>query len=422
MAKSQSAKKVEILSSFTDILYLTDKKDVAPSIRELFAEKKLSHLLMPVDRFADIDHRLDLIGTVIMDVIDAALPRPRKLAQIIEQLEQHHIGVILLCERTNNTDHSSETLISEDDHPGLDTAVDIDELWVRISVNLAYRKKSSGMVVKPAGPPKNSIKRAGNYLAEQFSITESLVENLSEQLRLAGLVQRDFLPDQLPNTDNLKWSTVFLPAEWVSGDIYDIARLDEKRIGFYVADAVGHSMPAALLTMFIKQALVMRETFGNEYRVFSPSEVMINLNQKMTGQKLSGYQFATSCYCLLDTETLELTFARAGHPYPILIRQNEPLRQLEIRGSLLGIFEQTYYMQDSVTLEPGDKLVLYSDGADPLVGSFDDNKGFIYTDAFRELAKLNVNDMCQGITDLAKTTHVNPGEIDDITVVALEVS
>ncbi|GAH56406.1 unnamed protein product, partial [marine sediment metagenome] len=92
-----------------------------------------------------------------------------------------------------------------------------------------------------------------NQTTEAASREESagLADDTVEQLRMAGQVQRNFLPARLPNSDTIRWATVFLPADWVSGDIYDIARLDERHIGFYVADAVGHSMPAALLTMLL---------------------------------------------------------------------------------------------------------------------------------------------------------------------------
>ena len=105
---------------------------------------------------------------------------------------------------------------------------------------------------------------------ENITDAQAFADNMAEQLRMAGLVQRDFLPSQLPNSDRLRWAAIFLPAEWVSGDIYDIVRIDEQHIGFYVVDVVGHGMPAALLTIFLKQALVMRETTGNSYRIFSP--------------------------------------------------------------------------------------------------------------------------------------------------------
>ena len=277
------------------------------------------------------------------------------------------------------------------------------------------------MAVKPAIPPKQAHTIYKNKLAEQLTVTGALVDNLTEQLRLAGLVQQDFLPTQLPNTDEVQWATVFLPAEWVSGDIYEIIRIDEQHIGFYVADVVGHGVPAALLTIFLKQALTMRETVENNYRIFPPTEVMKNLNVRMAAQKLSGYQFATCCYCLLNTKTLQMTYARAGHPYPILIRPKEQLKQLELRGSLLGIFEQAEYTQQTVQLQPGDKLLLYSDGAEPFIGRFDDQAGFGFSEEFCKIKDLPVVEMLDKLNTLIQSTKIEPSEVDDITMVGLEI-
>ncbi|GAI61367.1 unnamed protein product, partial [marine sediment metagenome] len=79
-------------------------------------------------------------------------------------------------------------------------------------------------------------------------------------------------------------------------------------------------------------------------------------------------------------KTLQLTFARAGHPYPILIRPRKAPEQLEIQGSLLGVFGQSEYTQQTIQLQPGDKLLLYSDGAEPFIGSFDDQTGFHFSE------------------------------------------
>ena len=252
-------------------------------------------------------------------------------------------------------------------------------------------------------------------------VTGALVDNLAEQLRLAGLVQQDFLPTQLPNQDEVRWATVFLPAEWVSGDIYNIVRIDEQHIGFYVADVVGHGMPAALLTIFVKQALVMRETIKNNYHIYSPAEVMKNLNVRMAAQKLSGYQFATCCYCLLNIKTLQLTFARAGHPYPILIRAGGQLQRLEIEGSLLGIFGQAEYVQESIQLQQGDKLLLYSDGLEPFISSFDDKGGFNFSKEFYEIRDLPIVEMMDKFNTFAQNNKIAPSEVDDITMVGLEI-
>jgi sigma-B regulation protein RsbU (phosphoserine phosphatase) len=422
MENAEPFSAIEVSGRFTDVLYLTDQGSMPAEIRRLLKLRKLSYHILPINRFSEVRDRLDLIGTAVIDAKDLTASQ-QQLVRIIESLEKEHIGVILLTGRTTVPVRSfslspSSTSFSMD---ATMQAVSINELWTRMSVNLAYRKGSSGMAVKPAIPPRQVQTICRNKLAEQLSMTKALADNLTEQLRLAGLVQQDFLPTRLPNSDQVQWATIFLPAEWVSGDIYDVVRIDEQHIGFYVADVVGHGMPAALLTIFLKQALVMRETVGNNYRVFSPAEVVKNLNVRMAAQKLSGYQFATCCYCLLNTKTLQLTYARAGHPYPIVIRQGQPPERLEVRGSLLGIFEQAEYVQRTVQLQPGDKLLLYSDGGDPFIGRVDDPGGFNFGEGFCKIKDLPIREMMDSLNALAQNQQLDPSEVDDITMVGLEI-
>lgn len=252
-------------------------------------------------------------------------------------------------------------------------------------------------------------------------MTGSLLNNLTEQLRMAGMVQRDFLPTQLPESATTDWATTFLPAEWVSGDLYNIDQLDEDHIGFYIVDAVGHGMPAALLTIFVKQAMRLKEIRDGEVTILPPSEVMARLNAKMAQEKFSGYQFATCCYCLINTKTYELTYARAGHPYPILIRPGQDPVQLEARGSLLGVFENATYPEETVQLEPGDKLVIFSDGAEPFIGNVFDEKGFVLSDEFNDIVDAPVVDMLDRFVTVTKTKEIDPGAFDDITMIGMEV-
>ena len=423
MEKTELLSTIELPRSFTDVLFLTNQDHIPSEIKRLLKQRKLSFTRMSIDEFPQIRGRLDLIGTVIIEAEDLGMSQQQKLARMIESLEMENIGVILLTSQVKLPVKSFSLVPSGSSFSMASTmeSVSIDELWVRISVNLAYRKKSVGMAVKPAVPPKQVQTIAKNKLAEQLTMTGALVDNLAEQLRLAGLVQQDFLPTQLPNRDEVRWATVFLPAEWVSGDIYNIVRIDEQHMGFYVADVVGHGMPAALLTIFVKQALVMRETINNDYHIYSPAEVMKNLNVRMAAQKLSGYQFATCCYCLLNIKTLQLTFARAGHPYPILIRAGEQPQRLEIEGSLLGIFGQAEYVQESIQLQQGDKLLLYSDGLEPFISSFDDKGDFNFSKEFYEIGDLPIVEMMDKFNTLAQNLKIAPSEADDITMVGLEI-
>ena len=423
MLKTESANTAETLKRFTDVLYLTNSRQMPPEIKLLLKQKRLFSLILSIDEFSQIRQRLDLVGTVIIDTMILDVIQNQKLAHIIECLEIEKIGTILLSGRVNMPVKSFSLAPSKVSFSLTNTmeSVSIDDLWVRISVNLAYRKKSCGITVKPAGMHRQVQMIHGNKLADQFSSAESLVCNLAEQLRMAGLVQRDFLPAKLPECDQIRWATIFMPAEWVSGDIYDAVRLDEQHIAFYIVDAVGHSMPAALLTIFIKQAMVMRESSGNSYHIFSPAEVMQNLNLRMAGQKLSGYQFATCCYCLLNTRTMQLTYARAGHPYPLLLKGNKKPELLEVRGSLLGIFEQAEYTQQTVQLEPGDKVFLYSDGAESFIGSIDDKSRFNFTEGFSRIADMPIIEMMEEFNILTQKHKIDPSEVDDITAVGLEI-
>jgi hypothetical protein len=424
MGKTRSAGETEALTSFTDVVYLSDKPAMSAEIRRLFRRKKVSFCLLPLDRHREIHARPDLVGTVLVDAEGMDISSDQRLGRILESLERDSLGIVLLTQRVKRPVRSFSLVPSESSFSMASTveSISLEDLWARISINLADRKhENSGIAVKPPASVSLAEKLRKNHSVDPSQSEGMLIDGFREQLRLAGMVQRDFLPAQLPNSAEVRWAATFLPAEWVSGDIYDVARIDEQHLGFYVADAVGHSMPAALLTIFIKQALQMRQTVNNSYRIFAPAEVMQNLNQKMANQKLSGYQFVTCCYCLLNLKTRQLTFARAGHPYPVLLRRGQPPQQLETRGSLLGVFENADFVQQTVQLQKGDRLLLYSDGAEPLIGRLHDKDGFRYTEEFLAMQDASITEIVDRLTDMAPNRQVTPAEIDDLTAIGLEL-
>jgi phosphoserine phosphatase RsbU/P len=402
-AATAAATQQILLTEPVDVLILTNKPEILPQVANLLSTRNLTYAKLPIDAFAQISGKLSLIATAIIDASGLPLAQQKNLHGIIDIMETQNIGVVVLNSWVEFADSRHKL-------SGKLYSATLEELWGRISANIAYRKKTS---LHPAQIlPKVENDNANKAL---------MADMMAEQLKMAGRVQRDFLPSHLPNTNKIHWATLFKPAEWVSGDIYDIARLDETHIGFYIADAVGHSLPAALLTIFLKHEMVMRETIDNTYRIFEPIEVIQNLNRRMTQQKLSGCQFATCCYCLLNMDTLKLSFARGGHPYPVLMNRDGQIRQLQLRGPLLGIFEQAEYLQDSVQLEKGDKLFLYSDGIEPLVGKFDSNAGFIFTEEFKSIRSMPVKEALEAINTMVEAKTFTAAEADDITVVGMEI-
>ncbi len=210
----------------------------------------------------------------------------------------------------------------------------------------------------------------GQLRQELFDLRTSGMANtaeLNEEMRLAARLQRDFLPRRLPEVGPIRFAVLYRPLGWVSGDIYDTARLDETHVGFYIADAVGHGMPAALLTMFIKKALQTKRIIGNSYQIVPPEEALTELNDDICQQSLSSCQFCTVAYCVIDIKDLTLTCARAGHPEPLLIKTDGRCEKIQAQGALLGVFDQEEYVASKVQLEPGDRVILYSDGTEPIL-------------------------------------------------------
>jgi serine phosphatase RsbU (regulator of sigma subunit) len=380
------------LTGPVDVLVISPKPLIEPRIANILASQCVTFDLISLQELESCTPDFDLIGTVILDASGLSLSQQKKLRPLVKEFESHGVAVTLL---NGWADLGPDLALL-----GTLFTATIEELWGRIQANLSHRKYARSQKGRLQPGPSDTV---------------------SEQLKMAGQVQRDFLPAALPQSESLNWISIFKPAEWVSGDIFDVARLDETHIGFYIADAVGHSLPAALLTMFLKQALTMRETHGSTYRIFEPIEVISNLNRHMVEQKLSGCQFATCCYCLLNTTTFELSMCRAGHPYPLLIHPDANIQQIQSRGSLLGIFEETQYTQEKVQLAKGDKLILYSDGLEPLIGKTDPNARFNFTKIFRGIAGLKLKDFAVSFDRVITENKPKTAEFDDITLLGLEI-
>jgi phosphoserine phosphatase RsbU/P len=248
----------------------------------------------------------------------------------------------------------------------------------------------------------------------------SYFSQVNEEMRIASRLQRDFLPDKLPEVAGIRFATIFRPASWVSGDIYDISRLDETHIGFYIADAVGHGMPAALLTMYIKRALVTKIIEDKTYTLVEPGDALRRLNADMVAQELNNFQFATCCYGLLNTETMQLRIASAGHPAPMHIKADGELTELDLSGSLLGVFPDQQYDTIEVQIHPGQKMLLYSDGVELAFVDEGPDTPLRFRKEFGNLADLDIQIMCDKLAEIINREEGSLHPRDDVTIIGIE--
>jgi sigma-B regulation protein RsbU (phosphoserine phosphatase) len=182
-------------------------------------------------------------------------------------------------------------------------------------------------------------------------------ERLEHELELARQVQQSVLPRTFPPLPGYTFAACNQPARQVGGDFYDIFTLDASRFGIVIADVSGKGMPAALY-MALSRSLLLAEA----RREPSPREVLINVN-RLLRELGDPKMFVTVFYGVVDTAARRLCYARAGHDYPLLLRDGMayPLGGI---GMLLGFFgdDELRLSEEQLDLAAGDKLVLYTDG------------------------------------------------------------
>jgi phosphoserine phosphatase RsbU/P len=267
---------------------------------------------------------------------------------------------------------------------------------------------------------KNLHDRLAEKSAEVHNVNQRLqhtYEQIDQELELARRIQHSMLPQSLPDIPPARFAVHYRPSGHVGGDFYDVFRLDEHHVGLYVADVMGHGIPACLLTIFLKKAVKAKEITGKEYRLLAPDEVLQHLNREMIAQALAESPFITMVYVLFNRSDVTLSFARAGHPYPLYVPRSGEPELWKVHGTLLGVFETRYSVQTQ-HLNPGDKLLLYTDGLDVL-GDEGTPSG---TDLLLENAKQHrALPIGEFVERLAHDLFAHASQPDDFTLLGLEV-
>ena len=181
---------------------------------------------------------------------------------------------------------------------------------------------------------------------------------LERDIELAMRIQKRLMPDFPPGMSKLAISARTRPARSLGGDFYDFFMFDEERVGCVIADISGKGVSAALLMNMIRS--VFKTIIG---ATGEREDVLSVVNHHVSNEEIiQESSFATCIYLVVDSNESSLTFSNAGHSPALLFRDGEPVAELKAHGVPIGIIKESTYRSSSIPIQPGDVIVLYTDG------------------------------------------------------------
>jgi len=187
-------------------------------------------------------------------------------------------------------------------------------------------------------------------------------ERLEQELETARQIQENLLPHKMPEVQGFEIAGTSIPSQQVGGDYFDFLETESGHLGIAIADVSGKGISAALLMSNIQAGLRAQIITGGEV-----SEIALRMNNLLV-RSTDSHMFATFFFGILDRSRAVFTSTNAGHNPPFLLRADGRIERLEAGGLILGFLSDQQYGQQSVTIDPGDLLVLFTDGITEAAG------------------------------------------------------
>lgn len=240
-------------------------------------------------------------------------------------------------------------------------------------------------------------------------------ERLEHELQVAADIQLSILPDELPEPDEFGFGARILPARQVGGDFYDVFNVKENRIGVLIGDVADKGVPSALF-MARAHALIMAEADTG----LSSGEVMHLVNRHITRLQKST-QFVTVLYGILDLNTREFNYARAGHEPPLILNPDGTVERIaHSPGMALGLWENITLDVRTVTLPPGATLLLFTDGLTDCRNPGGEPFGLErIKKTLSDMPNINAQQVCDQLLDTLRNYENGSKQDDDVTLVAI---
>jgi hypothetical protein len=262
---------------------------------------------------------------------------------------------------------------------------------------------------------RNDFLQRQTIQSKQKSL-EGLMVKIKRQLDLAQTIQANLLPRHFPEIPGIHCAVIYRPMEELGGDFYDFISFPEPHlVGIFISDVSGHGVPAALITGMIK---ALTDTAGNAK--YSPAGFMRYVNARITGQ--IGCNFITALYAVYNSDSMSLTFSRAGHTSPVLVRDGKAVN-LESGGKLLGFIKEMEYEDNTIDLRHGDKVLFYTDGlVEAKCPEGDDFEEALFSSVLPALSGKPVREFIDAIFASVVIHRESDKFTDDVCIIGIEIS
>lgn len=241
-------------------------------------------------------------------------------------------------------------------------------------------------------------------------------EVLNREMEIAREVQQRLFPQALPPVEGLEYDGACRPALGVGGDYYDFLALSGGRLGIAIGDISGKGVPAALLMASLQASVRGQAQSGSA----NLARLMESVNRLVFDASPSN-RYATFFYAEYESGPRRLRYVNAGHNPPMLLRCEELLR-LETGGPVVGMFRDARYDEAEVQLEPGDGIVMFTDGISESMNAADDEWG---EDELARAARASLNrpaaEAIARIMQEADRFAAGAPQHDDMTLVVMKV-
>jgi sigma-B regulation protein RsbU (phosphoserine phosphatase) len=235
---------------------------------------------------------------------------------------------------------------------------------------------------------------------------------MEHELRIAAEIQQALLPPPEWSSDYFDAIGTTVPCRAIGGDFFEYLTLVDGSAGFVVADVSGKGAPAALLTAVTQGVLAAQTSFGG-----GPAAALSRVNEILI-RRATGSRFVTVFFAALLKDG-RLTCCNAGHNPPFLV-SGSTVRRLETGGLICGLFEKATYEEETIQLQPGDVLVMFSDGISEAMNAAGDEFGDDrILDCLKRNAEKNVRQMLECLVQTVKTFAMGTMQSDDMTAVVM---